>query len=458
MAPQGSRSTRCTCIGRALAPVPPTGRSPWPRSDRPPSDDVADFPEDVLEPSATSTPLRHSDNDPGPERHGEHLIGAPGVELARVPVVTAAAATPSEMQPLVVDERRKVDVNATHPRSRDDKFAAGFDRVANGAGARVLSTAGRAPLVNAVCERFLGSVRRECLDHIVILSEAHLRHVLREYARSYFNAARPHHGIGQRIPLPPSTSEPRSPVRSPPPPCSEDCTMTTAPQRESCGRPKEPTRGSLPYSIGTRRTATGNVASRRKPSTSPTSEVANSCRGEAAVAAINRSASVSTRAGFSDRPSDHSRAAKFQPSPEAPSSPSTCTLSMNFSKATSLRRPSPRRTSSSIPRRNSNCVTYEMARPSAESTVAMNSKSRGACFCQSRLRNADTMFVSRSISEDRAGEPARAPANRRRTAPSADCWHFQEALDGALRSSRRGMASATLRASASWLLTWSAPK
>ena len=86
-------------------------------------------------------------------------------------------------------------------RDRDDKFGAAFDRVAKGAGTRVLRTAVQAPLMNAVCERFLGSVRRECLDHIVILSEAHLRHVLGEYARSYFNAARPHQGIGQRIPV-----------------------------------------------------------------------------------------------------------------------------------------------------------------------------------------------------------------------------------------------------------------
>jgi putative transposase len=56
--------------------------------------------------------------------------------------------------------------------------------------------------MNAVCERFLGSVRRECLHHIVILSEAHLRHVLDEYVRSYFNAVRPHQGIGQRTPVP----------------------------------------------------------------------------------------------------------------------------------------------------------------------------------------------------------------------------------------------------------------
>jgi putative transposase len=86
-------------------------------------------------------------------------------------------------------------------RDRDDKFDAAFDRVAKGAGARVLRTAVQAPLMNAVCERFLGSVRRECLDHIVIVSEEHLRHVLAEYALSYFNTARPHQGIGQRIPV-----------------------------------------------------------------------------------------------------------------------------------------------------------------------------------------------------------------------------------------------------------------
>ncbi len=45
----------------------------------------------------------------------------------------------------------------------------------------------------------LGSVRRECLDHILILSAAHLRRVLREYA-TYFNRARPHQGIHQQVP------------------------------------------------------------------------------------------------------------------------------------------------------------------------------------------------------------------------------------------------------------------
>jgi putative transposase len=94
-------------------------------------------------------------------------------------------------------------------RDRDDKFGPAFDRVAKAAGMRVVRTAVQAPLVNSVCEQFLGSVRRECLDHLVMLSERHLHHVLAEYALSYFNAARPHQGIGQRIPVP---SE-RVPVR-----------------------------------------------------------------------------------------------------------------------------------------------------------------------------------------------------------------------------------------------------
>jgi len=50
--------------------------------------------------------------------------------------------------------------------------------------------------MNALCERFLGSVRRECLDQILILGEGHLQRVLREYVH-YFNNARPHQGIQQ---------------------------------------------------------------------------------------------------------------------------------------------------------------------------------------------------------------------------------------------------------------------
>jgi putative transposase len=74
-----------------------------------------------------------------------------------------------------------------------------FTRVAAETGITELRTAYRAPRQNATCERFLGSVRRECPDHLLILGERHLRRVLRDYVR-YFNLDRPHHGLAQQVP------------------------------------------------------------------------------------------------------------------------------------------------------------------------------------------------------------------------------------------------------------------
>ena len=85
-------------------------------------------------------------------------------------------------------------------RDNDAKYGPRFDHLAAASGIRVLRTPIRAPRANATCERFLGSVRRECLDHILILGEAHLRRVLRAYV-GYFNSARPHQGISQAIPV-----------------------------------------------------------------------------------------------------------------------------------------------------------------------------------------------------------------------------------------------------------------
>lgn len=72
-------------------------------------------------------------------------------------------------------------------------------RSAVGSDIEVLRTPVKAPRANAICERLLGSVRRECLDHIVVVSEAQLWRVLGEYV-SYFNQSRPHQGIEQRLP------------------------------------------------------------------------------------------------------------------------------------------------------------------------------------------------------------------------------------------------------------------
>lgn len=87
-------------------------------------------------------------------------------------------------------------------RDGDPKYGTAFDRVAEGAGVEVVQIAPCSPRMNAVVERFLGGLRRECLDHVIILGEAHLRSLLDEYVAGYFIPARPHQGIGQRVPVP----------------------------------------------------------------------------------------------------------------------------------------------------------------------------------------------------------------------------------------------------------------
>ena len=85
-------------------------------------------------------------------------------------------------------------------RDSDGKYGQHFAAVAVGSGIEVVRIPPRSPDLNPFCESFLGSVRRECLDHVVILNDAHLRRVLEEYVRGYFNKARPHQGLSQRVP------------------------------------------------------------------------------------------------------------------------------------------------------------------------------------------------------------------------------------------------------------------
>jgi len=86
-------------------------------------------------------------------------------------------------------------------RDNDNKFGSCFDRVAKTSSIKILKTPYHAPRANAICERFLRSVRQECLDHLLIFQEKQLQRVLNDYV-AYFNRARPHQGIGQQIPEP----------------------------------------------------------------------------------------------------------------------------------------------------------------------------------------------------------------------------------------------------------------
>jgi Integrase core domain len=84
-------------------------------------------------------------------------------------------------------------------RDRESNFTASFDAVFQATSTTILCTAVQAPRMNAICERLIGTLRRELLDRTLILNRAHLRAVLAEY-REHYNTARPHQSIGQRIP------------------------------------------------------------------------------------------------------------------------------------------------------------------------------------------------------------------------------------------------------------------
>jgi transposase InsO family protein len=68
-------------------------------------------------------------------------------------------------------------------RDRDSKFTAAFDEVFAGNGVRIIKTPIRSPWANSFAERYVGTLRRECLDHLLIYGEQHLRQVLSAYAR-----------------------------------------------------------------------------------------------------------------------------------------------------------------------------------------------------------------------------------------------------------------------------------
>jgi putative transposase len=85
-------------------------------------------------------------------------------------------------------------------RDRDSKFTPVFDEVLAGNDMQIIKTPVRSPRANAFAERYAGTLRRECLDHLLVRGEPHLRQILAEYARHY-NEHRPHQARGQRPPL-----------------------------------------------------------------------------------------------------------------------------------------------------------------------------------------------------------------------------------------------------------------
>jgi putative transposase len=82
---------------------------------------------------------------------------------------------------------------------RDAKFSGPFDEILLGEGVRVIKTPVRAPRANAVAERWVRSVRHECLDHVLVFGRRHLEQVLWDYL-THYNTGRPHRSLALATP------------------------------------------------------------------------------------------------------------------------------------------------------------------------------------------------------------------------------------------------------------------
>ena len=117
--------------------------------------------------------------------------------------VVHVGVTRSPTDPWVAQQLREATPYGQAPkyliRDNDSTFGPCFARVAATSAIEILKTPYHAPRANAVCERFVRSVRLECLDHLLIFHAKQLQRLLNEYV-AYFNRARPHQGIQQQIP------------------------------------------------------------------------------------------------------------------------------------------------------------------------------------------------------------------------------------------------------------------
>jgi putative transposase len=126
------------------------------------------------------------------------------VHLAGITAHPTCAWVTQQARNLLIDLGDRADQFRFLIRDRDSKFTAAFDAVFAGADIRILRCPVRTPRANAIAERFIGTLRRECLDHLLIAGPRHLKQVLHEFVEHY-NTHRPHRSLDQ---YPPAGSTP----------------------------------------------------------------------------------------------------------------------------------------------------------------------------------------------------------------------------------------------------------
>jgi putative transposase len=99
-------------------------------------------------------------------------------------------------------------------RDRDTKFSGPFDAVLRAEGVRIIRTPIRAPRANAFAERFVRTVRRECLDQVLIYGRRHLERVLQAYL-AHYDEERPHRGLSLAVPAGDGAPEVRGTTNAP---------------------------------------------------------------------------------------------------------------------------------------------------------------------------------------------------------------------------------------------------
>jgi putative transposase len=125
--------------------------------------------------------------------------GTRRVHLAGITANPDGAWTAQAARSFLMDLGQRVASVKFLLRDRAGQFTSSFDAVFQAEAIRILASPPQAPRANAICERMIGTLRRELFDRLLIVNEHHLRRVLTEYLRHY-NAARPHRALGQLAP------------------------------------------------------------------------------------------------------------------------------------------------------------------------------------------------------------------------------------------------------------------